>query len=161
MSTEKQLQQIIDLMQRDDSVDAPADSIRWASNLYRTRATEPKKSFVQKLAAVLQMEIAPNRPAFGERSASASQVHQMLFKAGDSAVDLRIEPTGSTFSVRGQILGEGMSGAEIRLFDDTQDLVSQSNDISEFTFDNVRAGQYELVIRSEDVEITLKAIDIK
>jgi hypothetical protein len=161
MSTEKKLQQIIDLMQRDDSVDAPADSIRWASNLYRTRATEPKRSLVQKIAAVLQMEIAPNKPAFGERSASASQVRQMLFKAGDNAVDIRIEPQDKAFSVRGQILGEGLSGASVKLSDDAQTLESQADALSEFAFENVKPGQYELVIRGGDVEITLKTIAIE
>lgn len=161
MSTEKKLQHIIDLMQRDDSVDAPADSIRWASNLYRTRASAPKKSFVQKLAAVLQMEIAPNKPAFGERSASVSQVRQMLFKAGDNAIDLRIEPFEKAFGVRGQILGEGMSGAAIRLFNDVQKLESRANELSEFAFENVKPGQYELIISSETVEIALKTISIE
>jgi hypothetical protein len=161
MSTEKKLQQIIDLMQRDDSVDAPADSIRWASNLYRTRASEPRKSFVQKIAAIHQMEIAPNKPAFGERSASASQVRQMLFKAGDNAIDLRIEPKEKAFSVRGQILGEGLSGAKVKLFNDAQSFESRSSELSEFAFENVKPGQYELIIQGEDVEITLKTIAIE
>ena len=161
MSTEKKLQQIIDLMQRDDSVDAPADSIRWASNLYRTRATEPKKSFVQKIAAVLQMEITPNKPAFGERSASTSQVRQMLFKAADNAVDIRIEPKGKVFSVRGQILGEGLSGASVRLFNDARGLDTAANEIGEFEFENVKPGEYELVVTGESVEITLKTLGIE
>lgn len=148
-------------MQRDDSVDAPADSIRWASNLYRTRVSEPKKSFVQKIAAVLQMEIAPNKAAFGERSASASQVRQMLFKAGDNAIDLRIEPKDKAFSVRGQILGEGLGEAEIILSNDSQNFKSRSNELSEFGFENVMAGQYELIISSETVEISLKTIVIE
>ncbi len=161
MSTEKKLQQIIDLMQRDDSVDPPADSIRWASNLYRTRDSKPGKSFVKRIAAVLQMEIAPNRPVFGERSASASEVRQMLFKAGDNAIDIRIEPKDKVFSVRGQILGDGFSGAEIRLFNDDKNLELRADEISEFEFENVQSGQYELAVRGETVEITLKTIDIE
>jgi hypothetical protein len=160
MSTEKKLQQIIDLMQRDDSVDAPADSIRWASNLFRTRATESKKSLVQKIAAVLQMEIAPDTPAFGERSASTSQVRQMLFKAGDNAIDIRIEPKEKGISLRGQILGEGFGGAEIEMFNDSSRLQTRSSDLGEFAFENVKEGQYELVVRSAGVEITLKTIEI-
>src|SRR5689334_9706084 len=110
MSTEKNLQNIINLMERDDSIDAPADSIRWASNLFRTRAAEPKASLIQKLVAVFQMEIAPNRPAFGERSASASTARQVLYRAGDNAIDLRIEAAKTGFTVRGQILGEELAG---------------------------------------------------
>lgn len=161
MSTDKDLQQIIDLMQRDDSVDAPAESIRWASNLYRTRATGTKKSFVQKIAAVLQIEIAPRKPALGERSASTSQVRQMLFKAGENAIDIRIEPKERAFAIRGQILGDGLAGAQIRLFNDTQGQQSQANEVGEFAFENVKPGQYELTVSGESVEITLKTIDIE
>jgi hypothetical protein len=161
MSNEKNLQQIIDLMQRDDSVDAPADSIRWASNLYRTRSSEPRKSLIRKIAAVLQMEIAPNRAAFGERSTSTSQVRQLLFKAGDNAVDLRIEPKEKGFSIRGQILGEGFAGAEIKLFSDNTVLKSRANEIGEFTFENLKAGQHELLIHGDNAEISLKTIDIE
>ena len=161
MSTEKNIQNIITLMQRDDSVDAPADSIKWASNLFRTRVAQPKRSLIRKLAAVLQMEIAPNKAAFGERSASASQVRQMLFRADDNAIDLRIEPVNNSFSVRGQILGEGFAGADVTLSDDTNEFHHKASEISEFSFENVRAGQYELVIRGNAVEISLKAIEIE
>ena len=161
MSTQQTLQQIIDLMQSDLSVDAPADSIRWASNLYRTRAVEPKRSFVQKIAAVLQMEIAPNKAAFGERSASASPVRQMLFKAGDNAIDLRIEAKDDAISVRGQILGEGLSGAQVRLFNDTRSYETVASDISEFAIDGIEPGQYELTATGEAIEITLKTLTLE
>ena len=161
MSTEKNLQNIIDLMQRDDSVDAPADSIRWASNLFRTRATEPKASLIKRIAAVLQMELAPNRPAFGERSASTSQVRQLLFKADDNAVDLRIEPAKKGFIVHGQVLGDGFSDASVELSDDVHTFEARASATSEFRFENVPAGRYELIIRGESVEIGLRAIDIE
>ncbi len=161
MSTEKKLQNIIDLMRRDDSVDAPPDSIKWASNLFRTRAKQPKQSIVKKLAAVLQMDLAPNRAAFGERSATASQVRQMLFRADENAIDLRIEPVKKGFGVHGQILGEGFAAVTVELSDDTNTFRTRTSETSEFRFDDVRAGRYELLIQSEAVEINLKAIDIE
>ena len=161
MSTEKNLQKIVDLMQRDDSVDAPADSIRWASNLFRTRAAEPKPSLVKRIAAVLQMELAPNRPAFGERSASTSQIRQLLFKADDHAIDLRIEPAKKGFTVHGQVLGDGFTDAAVMLSDDIHTFEVRASEASEFQFENVPAGRYELVIRGDNVEISLRAIDIE
>lgn len=161
MSTEKNLQNIIDLMQRDDSVDAPTDSIRWASNLFRTRATAPKQSLVKKIAAILQMEITPNRPALGERSASTSKVRQMLFRADENAIDLRIEPSKKGFTIRGQVLGEGFAGAEITLTDDVKKHETRTSDTGEFQFENVAAGRYELVIRGDRAEISLRAVDIE
>lgn len=161
MSTEKNLQNILDLMQRDDSVDAPADSIRWASNLFRTRAAEPSQSFVKKIAAILQMDIAPGKPAFGERSVSESKVRQMLFRADDNAIDLRIEPSKKGFTLRGQVLGTGFADATVTLTDDSKTQETRMSETNEFQFDNVAGGRYELVIRSEIMEVSLKALDIE
>ena len=161
MSTEKNLKRITELMRRDDSVDAPRDSIHWASNLFRTRAVEAKPSIVRKLVAVLQMEIAPNKAAFGERSTSASAVRQMLFQAGENAIDLRIEPSETDFSVSGQILGEGFGNATITLSGETRGYKAAANEMSEFGFEEIPAGRYELLIHGADVEISLKAIEIE
>ena len=160
MSTEKNLQTIIELMRRDDAIDAPEDSIRWASNLFRTRAAAPKASFVKRLVAVFQTEIAPSRPAFGERSASTSTTRQILYRAEDNAIDIRIEKAAKGLIVRGQVLGEGFDNSSLRLAEDTRTFETTANESSEFRFDNVPAGRYELTIHGADVEITLKAIDI-
>lgn len=147
-------------MRRDDSVDAPDDSRRWASNLFRTRVVEPKASFVKKLAAVFQMEINQNQPAFGERSVSTSAARQMLYNADDHAVDIRIEKSKKGFTIRGQVLGDGFENASARLFDDSRSFETTANETSEFRFDSVPAGRYELTIQSPEVEITLKSIEI-
>ena len=160
MSTEKNIQNILELMRRDDSVDAPADSVRWASNLFRTRAAEAKPSLVKKLVAVFQTEIAPNRPAFGERSATLSAVRQILYRAADIAVDIRIEKANKGFTVRGQVLGNSFAGAAVRLWDDTRSFEVSASKTSEFRFDDIPTGQYELAIRSSEVEVTLKSIDV-
>ena len=147
-------------MQRDDSVDAPADSIRWASNLFRTRAAEEKPSLIKKLVAVLQMEIAPNKAAFGERSASAASIRQVLYRADENAVDLRIEKVKKGFTVRGQILGDGFAGSKATLSDDAKNFDTTANESSEFRFENVPPGNYQLTIRGTSVEIELKGVDI-
>lgn len=161
MSTEKNLQRMISLMERDDSVDAPADSVRWASNLFRTRAAEPKQSVMRKIAAILQMELGPGKAAFGERSATASQTRQLLFRADENAIDLRIEPASKGFTVRGQVLGEGYEDVEVALTDDANTFDGRTSETGEFKFENVPAGRYELAIRGEHAEIALKPIDIE
>jgi hypothetical protein len=160
MSTEKNILEIIELMRRDDSVDAPVDAVRWATNIFRQRASEPKKSFVQKLVAVLQMEIAPGTPALGERSTTTSQVRQMLFRAGDNAIDLRIEQQQKGSGIRGQILGEGYKNAVVKLFNDQTSIQAKTDDLSEFAIDHIPDGEFELVIYGEGFEISLKAIEI-
>ncbi len=162
MSTEKNLQDIVNLMQRDDSIDAPSDSVRWANNVFRARAIqEPKRSLLKQLVAVMQMEIAPHKPAFGERSTGTAAVRQVLYRAGDSAIDLRIEAADKGFNVSGQILGPDFAGAAIILFEDSRSYETIANDSGEFRFDAVADGRYELTIRSETFEISLKAIDIE
>jgi hypothetical protein len=160
MSTEKNLHKILELMQSDDSVDAPADSVRWASNLFRTRAAQPNPSLIKRLVAVLQMEIAPNNPAFGERSATAASVRQVLYRADDNAVDLRIEKVKKGFTIRGQVLGEGFASAKAMLSSDVKTFEATSSESSEFRFDNVPAGNYQLTIHGAKIEIELKAVNI-
>jgi hypothetical protein len=160
MSTQKNIQKIIELMQRDDSVDAPADSIRWASNLFRTRAAETKPSLVKKLIAVLQMEIAPDKPAFGERSASTSMARQILYRADENAVDLRIEKVKKGYTIRGQVLGDGFAGAKATLSDDGRSFEATADKSSEFRFDNIPVGSYQLTIHGGSIEIELKGVNI-
>ena len=161
MTRETNPKNIMNLIQRDNSVDAPADSLKWASNLFRTRAAEVKPSLIRKIAAVFQMEIAPNRPAFGERSTSTTAVRQILYRADEHAIDIRIETAKKGYAVRGQVLGNNFAKASLRLFDDSRKFEATASDTSEFRFDAVPAGRYDLTIQGDEVEITLKAVDIK
>jgi len=157
-NSEKQIiNEIINLMQTDDSVDAPHDAIKWSKNIFRTRAVEPKKSLVQKFLAVLQMDLAPNKAAFGERSAGASQEHQMLFSAGENGIDLRIKEGEKGFFVRGQILGEGFAGATIKL----GDFETVASEISEFSFADIPGGEYNMTLKTDATEVTIENLEIK
>lgn len=161
MNNEDLLNKIVQLMQTDHSADAPAEALLWSKNLFRTRqAAEPKKSLVQKVLAVLQMDLAPNKAVFGERSASASQVRQMLFAAGDNQIDLRVAKANKGFKVSGQIMGAGFANAEIKLFAGEKSSTKISNELSEFKFENVSKGVYSLSLRSENTEIVIENIEI-
>lgn len=157
-NSEKQIfDEIINLMQTDDSVDAPHDAIKWSKNIFRTRATEPKKSLVQKFLAVLQMDLAPNKAAFGERSAGTAQERQMLFSAGENGIDLRIKEDEKGFIVRGQILGEGFAGAAVKI----GDFETVANELSEFSFADVPGGEYDLTLDTGATEVTIVNLEIK
>lgn len=155
-SNDELINKIIHLMQTDDSADAPADSVKWAKNIFRTRASEPKKSLVQKILAVLQMDLSGAQAAFGERSATLSQTRQMLFQAGENAVDLRISEDENGFEVQGQILGEGFSNCIVRL----GDFQAKANELSEFKFTVVPGGKYDLVLQSADREIEIAGLEL-
>ncbi|MET0752170.1 MAG: hypothetical protein ABWZ66_02305 [Pyrinomonadaceae bacterium] len=157
-NSEKQIiDKIISLMQRDDSVDAPQDAIKWSKNIFRTRAVAPKQSLVQKVLAVLQMDLSPNKAAFGERSGGAAQERQMLFEAGENGIDLRIKEDEKGFGVRGQILGEGFAGASIE-FGDFETVASE---LGEFSFTDIPGGEYDMTLKIGETEITIEKLRIK
>ncbi|MGC2238728.1 MAG: hypothetical protein WA584_21415 [Pyrinomonadaceae bacterium] len=157
-NSEKQIiDEIISLMQRDDSIDAPQDAIKWSKNIFRTRAVAPKLSLVQKVLAVLQMDLSPNKAAFGERSAGVGQERQMLFSAGENGIDLRIKEAEKGFSVRGQILGEGFAGATVK-FGDFETVASE---LGEFSFTDMPNGEYDMTLKTGETEITIEKLQIK
>jgi len=155
---EHEINRIIYLMQRDESYDAPPDAIRWSKNIFLSKTATPKKSFVERVTAVLLMDLSPTQAAFGERSGSASQARQMLFQADDASVDLRITQADEKGSnVRGQILGEGFANCTVKL----GGFETMSNEISEFKFANIPGGKYALSFQSLEKEIVIKDIEIE
>jgi len=155
-SNDELINKIIHLMQTDESLDAPADSVKWAKNIFRTRAAEPKKSLVQKIIAVLQMDLSGAQPAFGERSATLSQTRQMLFQAGDNAIDLRISEDENGFRMQGQILGEGFSNCIAKL----GDFQAKASELSEFKFTEIPGGKYDLTLQTADREIEIAGLEL-
>ena len=155
---EKRLDEIIRLMETDDSVDAPKDSITWAKNLYRTRQTDP--SLITRLVATLQMDLSPGKAAFGERSGSTGTARQMLFNAGENAIELRVLPEASKAQLQGQVLGEGFSGAELTLSGSDIFRRTVIGELSEFEMADVPKGYYTLTIRSSEKEIVIEDVDI-
>jgi len=152
---DENLKRIIHLMQTDDSVDAPADAIKWSKGIFRTRAAERKPSVTERILAVLKADLAPGKAVFGERSGTA-QARQMLFEAGDAAIDLRIADAEGAFEVRGQVIGEGFEGCEVSL----GSTLAAANERGEFIFKGVEPGDYDLVLRTDSSEIAIEKIRI-
>lgn len=155
---QQKLEQIIRRMQQDNSVDAPADSIKYARNLFRSRVAEPKTSAIRRFVAAFKMELSPDRAVFGERSASASATRQILFEAGDNAVDLRIAKSGKNFDIRGQILGPGFSGCDAILAGDAGSGKTSIDENGGFHFNQIKSGEYTLTIKSDQSEIFIEQL---
>lgn len=157
--TNENTDQIVKLMQTDDSVDAPHDSIKWAKGLFRTRVFA-RPTLVERIFAVLQMDIKVDDPLLGERSAATAKIRQVLYTAGNIAIDLRITCEKTVVSVRGQILGDGLSGATITLLNDTDRYETQLDENSEFALRNVKPGSYALTVEAAGTIIELDTIDL-
>ena len=160
-SEEQKIEHIIQRMLTDRSVDAPEDVVTYARNLYRTRAVEPKASIIRRVLAVMQVDLAPNRAAFGERSASGSQARQMLFDSGDNAVDLRITAIDDKFDIRGQILGDGFANGEIEIISDQVSITVKIDKTNAFNVSGLAAGEYNLTIVGKNTEIQIDKLDLK
>lgn len=159
MQNEKFLNHVLTLMQTDTSSDAPQDAIKWAKNVFAARATAPKANIIQRVFAVLKMDLRPGDAVFGERS-SASVARQMFFEAGDHAIDLRITGSGDAFSIKGQILGGGFSDAELMLVAGNHKTSTIVSDRGEFEFENITKGAYNLIVIASDNEIAIENIQI-
>lgn len=160
-SNNNTIERIVTLMQADNSVDAPRDSINWVKNVFRTRVAQPKTSLMQKIAAVLQMDLLPQDVAFGERSGGSAQARQMLFEAGENVIDLRIKEVEGGWEIRGQILGDGVTGATIELLGGAKTYMVKLSETGEFKIEKVAGGTYGLKIVSGQKEIFVEGLELK
>lgn len=158
LSNEKQLDLILRRMASDDSVDAPADALQYAKNLFLVR--EPEPSLLRRVLAVLQMDLAAGEPAFGERSTGNAKARQMLFNSDEHAIDLRIKPDGGAFSIHGQIVGEGFENGTATISGDHFETVIEIDIHSQFRFGNLVAGTYSLTFRGSETEIAINTLQI-
>jgi hypothetical protein len=155
---EQKLEHIIRRMQADTSIDAPADALKYVSDLFRTRAAEPKPTLVQRLVAALKVDLVPDRAAFGERSASSGKARQMWFDAGEYAIDLRVTSGARGFDIRGQILG-GLGPGEVVLTGVNSSTTAVVDDEGGFRIDSVNAGTYTIVITGRSSELVVENIE--
>ena len=160
-SEEQKIEHIIKRMLADRSVDAPQDAITYARNLYRTRASEPKASVIRRVLALMQVDLAPNRAAFGERSATGSQARQMLFDSGDNAVDLRVTTNEDKFDIRGQILGDGFANCEIEIANDKTSIKAKTDEMSGLKISTLPDGEYSFTVKGINTEIVIEQLILK
>lgn len=139
-------------MQTDTAIDAPADLTQFAKGLYQTRVVESSPSLIQRIAAVLSVDLAPGRAAFGERSATGGTARQMLFEAGENAIDLRVTAKGKGFDIRGQILGDGFENGTVEMAGLKADIDANGG----FVFNGIKTGEYSLTARAGAQEIFIE-----
>lgn len=153
----KNLAHSIKLMRADDSIDAPAQALTFARNLFRAgKSFEPRSSSAAtRILAALKLVVAPFSPVFGERSASATAERQLLFEAGEFDVDLRLRARDKDFNLAGQILGDlsGQNSLKLQSPDFTREAFI--SELGEFKLENVPAGNYELILQIGEAEIVI------
>lgn len=143
--------------------DAPEALIQRAIGVFQARPSpQAAPGLRRRLAALLSFDSATlaGGQALGLRAgADMGETRQLLFSAEGRDVDLRITPAadGRHWQVSGQVLGPDVSGtAELSVAG--MQLQTAWNELAEFSFDGVPAGDCSLVLRSADWELVLPGI---
>jgi hypothetical protein len=152
---------IIGLMKRDESFDASNEDIIWAKNLFITKPLEVKPTVLERVFAMLKMDLSTHQPEFGERSATTSSIRQMLYQTRDCSIDLRVSQKETGINLAGQILGENFEEIEVKLEGKEKTYVVKTNEISEFDFNNLKVGYYTLTIGNQNKEIIIENLDLR
>jgi hypothetical protein len=141
--------------------DAPELLIQRAIDLWQHRPlTQPAATagvFKRVLAALRFDSRATPALALGLRSAAMADTQQLLFSAEGHDIDLRITPVTTTdgqrrWEVRGQVFGPSAEGSvELRCGDVS--VRRPWDELGEFCFDDVGAGQWRALMHGASVEI--------
>jgi hypothetical protein len=152
------LERVIGLMRGNDAEDPPADVVKQVIALFGSRAIAPPPSPRRRIIAWLSFDSAQFPLARGVRSGIFAN-RQLLFNAQGFDLDLRITPTGSMWTVSGQVLGTD-AGGQVELEGPTTTMQAALNGMCEFTLPPVLAGNYILTIRLREVDIEVASLQI-
>lgn len=155
------LESVLGLMRKDETEDAPPQTISRAINLFRSRAVSHKPSLVQRIVAALSFDSLQMTPAYGVRSGQAAAARQLLYSAGDYDLDLRITETKEGWVVSGQVLGEERAGGQIELEGGERVVRTDLNDQHEFRLPAVPTGSYQLRLRFTDLEVEVPQLELR
>lgn len=154
-----EIEQLIDLMRTDDSVDAPDHVIARSLRLMRPPATVSEQPPLQRLTAQFIRD-SWRLPALapGMRSLRAWP-RALLFKAGDYELDLQIGPRGEQWQLSGQILGPEAPGT-VTLSGAGDQVSTTLSPLGEFVMAPVPAGTYRLSVTQNDIEIVVPSLEL-
>lgn len=152
------LERAIGLMRSDDAEDPPGHVVKQAVGLFGSWAIAPPPRPRQRIIAWLSFDSAQVPLARGVRSGMFAK-RQLLFNAQGFDLDLRIMPTGSMWTVSGQVLGTDASG-QVELQGPTTTMQAALNGLCEFTLPAVPAGSYILTIRLPEVDIEVARLEV-
>ena len=147
-------------LQQDSSFEPPADLAQWGLNLFQPLLQPASGGKLKKIIAALVFDTYDQPMLAGVRRVGAPS-RQLLFRAGDVDVDVKIEAMEATDRIT--LVGQVLSSTE-KFFDNTSvKLESQgivryltlTNVVGEFSFDEVPKDTYHLSLDLPEGEITL------
>lgn len=142
--------------------DKPSEEVPQAAtarilNIYQRtpKNDSPKESLMSRLGVLVFDDWTT---ALNERFAGMDS-RQMLFRADDIDIDLRIEFVGDKCIVTGQVFPH-CPIAEVILRSQDTSVNVKLNDLGEFSFDPVKTGEYSLRIKNDEVDLVIDTIPL-
>jgi hypothetical protein len=155
----QELQSLVLKLQEDASFEPPAELVQWGINLFQP-LVRPETGGFRKYVASLVFDTF-DQPVFaGVRSVGAPP-RQLLFRAGDVDVDVKIESmeANERITLVGQVLSSDtkfFDNAPVKL--ESHGVVryrTKTNPVGEFSFDEVPKDTYHLSVDLPEGQITL------
>ena len=157
----QEFQALITRLQEDASFEPPAELLQWGINLFQP-VTQPQGvvSGLRKFIASLVFDTYDQPLLAGVRRVGAPP-RQLLFRAGDVDVDVKIESMEANDRIT--LAGQVLSGAT-KFFDNTPVKLEShgivrycttTNVVGEFSFDEVPKDTYHLSVDLPEGQITL------
>jgi len=160
LEAQKTLQGLVLQLQEDASFEPPADLVQWGVSLFQPMSRPAAGGSLKKIIASLVFDTYDQPMLAGVRRVGAP-ARQLLFRAGDVDVDVKIEAMEATdrISLVGQVLSNTekfFDNASVKL--ESQGIVryrTLTNVVGEFSFDEVPKDTYHLSVDLPEGEITL------
>ena len=156
----QEFQALTQRLREDSSFEPPADLVQWGVSLFQPVMQPESKGSVRKIIAALVFDTLDQPMLAGVRRMGAPP-RQLLFRAGDVDVDVKIESMEANDRIT--LVGQVLSGAS-KFFDNTPVKLEShgivryrttTNVVGEFSFDEVPKDTYHLSVDLPEGQITL------
>jgi hypothetical protein len=137
----------------------PKEVVARAVSLFRPQSSSRALNPLQRLQAILNFDSLHMPQPVGLRSGQPRE-RQLLFTAEQLSIDLRITPSGTLWSLAGQLLGPSVGGGQVALVNSATNVEVALNELSEFTLPPVPAGDYTLTLHLDHFEIEIDRLQV-
>ena len=156
----QEFQALMTRLREDSSFEPPADVVQWGISLFQPVMQPESKGTLRKIIASLVFDTYDQPALAGVRRVGAPP-RQLLFRAGDVDVDVKIESmeANDRITLVGQVLS-----STAKFFDNTPVKLeshgivryrTRTNVVGEFSFDEVPKDTYHLSVDLPEGQITL------
>jgi len=155
----QELRVLVSRLREDSSFEPPAELVEWGINLFQP-VMQPAVGGLRKIIASLVFDTFDEPMLAGVRRVGAPP-RQLLFRAGDVDVDVKIESMEANDRIT--LVGQVLSSAA-KFFDNTPVKLeshgivryrTRTNVVGEFSFDEVPKDTYHLSVDLPEGQITL------